>query len=484
MDENIIFKPGSNQSPNTPSSEPISQAPVTPVTPVSPSSDVPPPPNPPLAKPPRPSILPKIAKIGGLILALLVVLFLIVRFVFPLFGEKKPEKVTLSYWGLWEDKGAMQSIINDFQKENPHITIEYTKKDIKKYRESLATQLTAGTGPDIYRFHNSWVGMMQSFLSPLSNDVITPDEFKNTYFPVVTRDLTRNGGIYGIPLNFDSLSLFINTELFEANGSSIPKTWDEFVIVSKELTVKDDANTIRTAGAAMGTYDNITHAPDVIALLMAQNGTDFSNFSKTQENASQALEFYLAFAKNEGSVWSATLDPSIIAFAKGNLAMYFGYSWDIFTINELNPELKYQVSIVPSLPGRPMTIASYWVEGVSSKSKYQKEAMSFMKFLTRREIAQKFYTEVAKTRKFGELYPRPDLAQTLAGNPEIYPFVSQGDTAVSSYFASDTYDDGINSQMNTYLGNVVRGVQGSTSLQTAVETLAQGVAQVLSKYGR
>jgi len=36
---------------------------------------------------------------------------------------------------------------------------------------------------------------------------------------------------------------------------------------------------------------------------MAQNGTDFSNFAATQNNAAQALEFYTAFAKDEGSVW-------------------------------------------------------------------------------------------------------------------------------------------------------------------------------------
>ncbi len=480
MDENVIFntdkeqqKSSSDQTPSIPEAQTVSpsQIPVAPTT--SPSA--------PLPKPPAPSFLPKIAKIIGVILALVIVLFLIVRFVFPLFGKKEPEKVTLTYWGLWEDRNTVQGIIEDFQRENPHITIEYTKKDIKQYRQSLTTQLSEGSGPDIFRFHNSWVGMMQSYLSPLTSDVISPDVYKKTYFPVVSRDLIRNGGIYGVPLGFDSLALFVNTDIFEGAGSSVPKTWDDFIIVAKELTVKDGAASIQTAGAALGTYDNITHAPDIIALLMAQNGTDFANFKKTQTNVSQALEFYRAFASGEGSVWNNTLDPSVIAFAKGNLAMYFGYSWDIFTLNELNKELKYSVHPVPSLPGRSMTVASYWVEGVSNKSKYQKEAMLFMQYLTKRETVEKFYTEVSKTRLFGELYPRPDLAQTLQSNPKIYPFVSQGNTAVSTYFVSDTYDEGINGQMNAYLGNAVRGTNSS---QTSVETLAQGVEQVLSKYGR
>lgn len=503
MDENVIFNqnktqdpPGSinttgessnNQIPTQAPSIPQSATPpvVVPasVTPIPPQG-VPAGADGTLPKPPSQSILPKILKIVGALIAVLLVVFLIIRFVVPFFGEKEAEKVTLTYWSLWEDKSVMQGLINDFQRENPSITIEYIRKDIKQYRQSLSTQLSEGSGPDIYRFHNSWVGMMSSFLSPLSTDVVSPEDFKQIYFPVVSRDLIRNGGIYGIPLGFDTLALFVNTDIFESNGTVVPKTWDDFILASKALTVKNEAGEIQTAGAALGTYDNINHAPDIIALLMAQNGTDFSNFDKTKANAAQAIEFYRAFSSGEGSVWAGTLDPSLVAFAKGNLAMYFGYSWDIFALSELNKELKYTVHPVPSLPGREMSIASYWVEGVSSKSPHQKEAMLFMKYLAQRTTAEKFYTESAKTRTFGELYARKDLAQTLQNNTQIYPFVSQGEKAVSSYFVSDTYDDGINTQMNTYLGNTVRSVENTSSIQTAVDTLAQGVSQVLSKYGR
>jgi ABC-type glycerol-3-phosphate transport system substrate-binding protein len=495
MDENVIF----NKTGNEPESIPQQPVPPqsTPVAPVSQSVATPqaqPQVTPPLQGVSTPASLPKppgvsqympIVKIAGIILAIILVIFLIFRFVLPLFGgEKAQEKVTLTYWGLWEDKQTMQPLIDEFQRANPTITVAYTKKDIKQYRESLSTQFSEGGGPDIFRFHNSWIGMLRGNLAPLTKEAVTAEVFKDTYFPVVQKDLIQNGGIYGIPLNFDSLSLFVNTELFEAAGTSVPNTWDQFVSVAKELTVKDSEGKIQTAGAAMGTYDNITHAPDIIALLMAQNGTDFDNFSKTTANASQALEFYTAFAETQGSVWDANLDPSLIAFAKGNLAMYFGYSWDILTIEELNRELKFTVHEVPSLPDREMSIASYWVEGVSNKSKFQKEAMLFMNFLSKRETAQQFYTETAKIRDFGELYPRGDLAATLQANPQIYPFVSQGGNAVSTYFVSDTYDDGLNTQMNTYLGNAVRGSEGSGSIETAIETLAQGVTQVLSKYGQ
>jgi ABC-type glycerol-3-phosphate transport system substrate-binding protein len=487
MDENVIFnkpdvgQPQGQQSQPPPSpAEPAITPPQTAPTELPQSNG-----EAPLPKPPRSSSLMPFLKIGGIVLGVIIVLALVLRFVLPLFaGNDKPEKVTLTYWGLWEDKATMQPLLDDFHRQHPNITVNYIQKDIKQYRDSLVTQITNGNGPDIFRYHNSWVDALHPELAPLTIDAISPDDYKQTYFPVVQKDLVRNGGIYGIPMNMDSVTLFVNTELFQAAGVQVPHTWDDFVRIAKELTVKDADGKIKTAGAAMGTYDNITHAPDIAALLMAQNGTNFADFNSTLDNTSQALEFYTSFAKGDGSVWDSTLDPSIIAFAKGNLAMYFGYSWDVFTIQQLNKDLKFTTHPVPGLPGRSMTIASYWVDGVSIKSQHQKEAMQFMKYLSQRDTAQKFYQETAKVRSFGELYPRGDLAETLKNNLLIYPFVSQAQNAVSSYFVSDTYDDGLNEQMNGYLGNAIRSMQTDTSSDTAIKTLSEGVAQVLGKYGQ
>lgn len=492
MDEKVIF-----------SSQPTLNKPEAVTPPVSPSVNQPPsaqsmpPPSPPvsplplagapsLPKPPKASPLGSILKFGGIGLVVLLLIFLVIRFVVPLFHKTPTEEpVTLTYWGLFEDKNVMNTIISDFHREHPLITVNYVQKDIKQYRQSLVTQINAGSGPDIYRFHNSWVGMMKSFLSPMTSDVIPPEEFKKNYYPVIQQDLIRNGALYGIPLEIDTLSLFVNTDLFDAGGNSVPTTWNDFISVAKDRLVKDSDGKIQTAGAALGTYDNITHAADILALLMAQNGTNFSNFSSTLDNTSQTLQFYTAFAKDEGSVWDSTLDPSIVAFSKGNLAMYFGYSWDIFAIKALNPDLKFSIHPVPNLPSRKTAMASYWVEGVSSKSKHQKEAMLFMEYLTKKETLQKLYSETAKTRLFGEPYPRSDLAGIVKNNPLVAPFLEQAPYAVSSYFVSDTYDDGINSQMDAYLGNAVRSTQNNdSSIKTAVDTLAQGVNQVLGKYGQ
>ena len=426
-------------------------------------------------------------KIVKLLIGILAVVFLgiiIFAVVIPALTKNNNQKVTLTYWGLWEDNRIMQSVISDFQRQYPNITIDYSKQDIKQYRERLVTRINNGNGPDVFRFHNTWYPMLSSILLPLPSDTISKSDFNQWFYPVAQKDLIKNGAIYGIPLHIDTLALYINLDSFKSAGLKPPTNWNDFINDSKTLTVKDVDGKIKTAGAALGTFDNVNHAPDILSLLFVQNGVDLNNIPSTSQQATDALNFYTSFALGDANVWDSTLDPSILAFTKGNLAMYFGYSWDYFAIKAANPNLNFQIAPVPQLPNNTVNLASYWVEGVSVKGKHQKEALLFMKFLADKNTQDKLYSEEAKTRAFGEIYSRRDLADKLKDNPYVYPFVQQAKTAVSSFFIDGTYDNGLNSQMNTYLGNAVNSLFNNISAQTAVDTLSQGVSQVLKQYGQ
>lgn len=424
-------------------------------------------------------------KIVGALVVCVAIWFLFSYLILPRFSKSEaPKDVTITYWGLWESENTMKTIFADFEKKNPGIKVVYEKQNNKDYRDRLNARMQNGTGPDVFLFHNSWLLQTSSFLLPLPADVIGKSEFEKSFYPVMVKDLTRNGGIYGIPFGFDTLSLFINTEIFKQAGVTVPTNWQDFGKTARLVTVKDGSGTIKTSGVALGTFDNITHAPDILAMLFAQNGANFKDVANTSQSMVDTLDFYTSFAKDDAKVWDASLDPSILAFAKGNLAMYFGFSWDIFTIRAISPNLTFEVVSVPNLPGRNITTASYWVSGVSAKSKNQKESLLLLKYLSQKETMQKIFSESSKTRLFGELYPRQDLADLLKDNSLVYPFVSQGMGATSSFFASDTYDNGFNAQMNGYLGNTVRAVLSGTSTETAIETLTKGVAQVLGQYGQ
>jgi len=424
-------------------------------------------------------------------IAAIVVIMLIVGAIFligKLQGSQKPKDVTLKYWGLWDDRNVMEPIISDFERANPRIKIQYEKEDIKglgQYVDRLATRINNGTGPDIIRFHSSWTQQLKTYLLPFPQNIVADTKIETDYYKTVQRDMKVNGAYYGIPLGIDTLAMFVNSEALKSAGLPIPQDWteisDKYV---QELVVKDQSGKIITPGIALGTYDNIAHAPDIMGLLLIQNGADLKDLSgPAKKNAYDALKFYTLFASGD-AVWDATLDESTLAFSKGKLPLYFGYSWDIFTIKARNPNLKFQVVKVPRLSGRKNTVSSYWAEGVSSKTKNSKEAFAFINYLSKPETLQKLYQTQSKVRLFGTLYPRRSMAPLLSSNNLVYPFVSQADDAQSTFFSSNTYDgdNGMITQMNVYMGNAVRSVNNNTSAESAIDTLAKGVAQVLSRY--
>ena len=212
-DQTIFQKPSSlpQESSNMPSSSTspiVSDKPISPQPP-SLDSNQPVPPNKKLS---IPSGIFKI--LLGLIV--LIIISIVVFFVMlPLFNKKDNSMVSLNYWGLWEDNKTMQSVIEDFERVNPNIKIIYSKQDIKQYRETLITRINNQTGPDIFTFHNTWFPMFSSILLPFPSSTISKQDFIKSFYLVSQKDLIRNGAIYGIPLGIDTLSMYINTDLFK-----------------------------------------------------------------------------------------------------------------------------------------------------------------------------------------------------------------------------------------------------------------------------
>lgn len=388
----------------------------------------------------------------------------------------------LTYWGLWEPKQVYDGIVAEFERQHPNVKIVYQKQDIRgleKYVDRLSVKINGSGQPDIFRFHNSWVMQMRDLLLPLPVDVVLSSELETKYYDVIKKDLKVSGAYYGIPLEVDTLALFINNDLFsEQELKSPPTDWDDIVSYSKKLVVKEQGK-IKQAGIALGAFDNIDHATDIMSLLFIQNGADLRDLTGSKvSNAEDASSFYSSFADYYGGGWNDTFESSKLAFAKGKVAMIFGYSWDVIDIKFLNPKLNFSVLPVPHLPRRNMTVASYWVEGVSAKTKHPKEAFEFLKFLSKKENLEKLYSEESKIRPFGEPYPRTDMADLLKDNQFIYPFVLQAKDAVSTIFSSDTHDGAMNMTLNAYLGNAIR----SGSSRSSLEVVKRGVDEVLAKY--
>lgn len=463
-------------SPNMPPMETLSQAGVNPMQPA-----VPPTPLAPTLASPNPRFSRKLIAILGVLILLIGIAIPALLAIFrntPGLGGQ----ANLVWWGLWDEQSSIQPLIDEYTKAHPNVTIEYIKQSPQDYRERLTSQLASGRGPDIFRIHSSWVPMFRSVLAQVPSSTIAPSDFVQTFYTTVSRDLVVGSQPLALPLQFDSIALFVNEEIFDTYLKSPPTTWDELRDLAKQLTIKDETGAIIQSGVALGTTQNVDYWPEVLALLMIQNQVDLTNPSSGQ--AAVAVDYFTRFSREDG-VWDETLPASTAMFAQGKLAMYFGTSQGAVEIKKLNPNLRFRVVEVPQLPKSSIDepdifYASYWAEGVNEDSKSKTVAFDFLKFMLQKENVEQFYkAAVVKT------YPRTDMQNAVASDPISGAFVTQGKEAKSWYLHSQTFDGptGINSQLVKYFEEAVDTVAAGGSPQTAVVTAAKGVQQVLAQYG-
>lgn len=507
-----------------PTPSPAPPIPPTPPTPEVPPlqplrTPTPPPVNP--TPPPPPSYEPAVEGSGGGKLKIFLIIFLLavilgglffifkpsLPFALPFFGGSSGP-VTLKYWGLWESEAVLKPLIEEYQALHPDVTIQYEKRSPTQYRESLLSRLTEGVGPDIFRIHNTWYPMVKDELAEVPSNVYSASEMTATFYPTVTADLSSGGKYYAVPLMFDGLALLYNDEMFKAAGlASPPQTWSDVRnTYAPKLTQYDKDGNVTVGGIALGTSTNVDNFSDILGLLMLQNGTKMiegnqvtfhkSIASGGNNTGADALDFYTKFAKNDfsdkGAVWSDTLPSSVEAFATGKVAMILVPSYRIFDVLNLMAQSGSTFTVkvtqtpqpLPEGQQTPVHWATYWAEAVSKRSQNQARAWDFLKFLSSKDSIRKLYTEQAKTRPFGEIPSRVDVADALLVDRYVASYLQGAKFAKSWYLASGTSDRGINDQIITYFGDAVTSVlKKGVSPAQALEVAASGASQVLARYG-
>jgi multiple sugar transport system substrate-binding protein len=367
----------------------------------------------------------------------------------------------------------------DFEAQNPGIKVNYQQQTYRDYRERLQAAIASGKGPDIFRFHASWVPMLKSELSEMPATVFTPSQFQQTFFPVASEQLLQSGKLYGVPLMYDGLALIYNKEVFNTANAQPPKTWAELRDLAQKLTIRENGK-IRRGGIAIGNATNVDNFSDILGLLMLQNGANPAD--PTSQKAQEALQFYTDFY-TQSRVWDASLPNSTVAFARGDAAMIIAPSWRIHEIRTQNPNITIGVAPVPQLGSTKITWATYWAEGVSAQSKNKEAAWKLLKFLSTPEALQKLHSDASKERSFGEIYPRVDMANMLADSPYAAAYLADAPYAKDWYMNSFTHDNGLNDQIIKYFEDAVTGVVNqTTSANVAMTTVSQGLLQILRQY--
>jgi len=436
--------------------------------------------------------LPKLPQGKGLIALIVAVVLIVVGIVAAIFfltrsssnsptGNAPATKTKITYWGLWEPSEVMEPLLQQYESLNPGIDIVYTQQNRQQYRARVQTAVRGSSGPDIFRYHNTWIPMVKDDLANAPRAILPATEIQQSFYPIMAEELAANNQVIGVPLMFEGMALLYNESMLEAANTVPPRDWREVRELAARLAIRTSDNQgLDRGGIALGTAENVDNSSDILALMMLQNSATPGN--PMSPNAQTALEFYTLFSRSDG-VWNGDMPQSTVAFASEEVAMILVPSWRIHEIQRLNPNLRFGVTRLPQLSDERITWGSYWVEGVSKNSKNTEESWKFLAWLSEPEQLRRLYSEAVKYRGFGELYPRVEMASELSDDPLVQPYLEDALYAKSWPLASMTHDEGINDQLIQYYTDAINQMNRIGNAESALEDVFPGIQQVLSRYG-
>ena len=363
-------------------------------------------------------------------------------------GGSTGPRVAVEFWGVFDDRTSFDKIIRDFQSQNPGITVVYRQFSFEDYEKEIVNALAAGTGPDIWMIHQSWLPKHIGKLAPLPEKIsgldqplMTFRDFQDQFVEVAVQDLTLGGQIYAMPLYVDTLALYYNRDLFNNAGiTAPPNSWDEFNSAVERLTKIDSSSNIIQSGAAIGTSQNVNRSTDILTALMLQSGvrmTDINNtsatFSRSVNNTpvgEVALRYYTDFANPNVRTyaWNNSQHYSIDAFTEGTVAMMFNYSHQAGILNQRAARLNYAIAPMPQISESDIkNYANYWAVAVSKNSPVSNEAWRFTAYLTSKEGASSYLAQTLRPSA------RRDIIDLQKNDLRLGIFANQALTARSWY---------------------------------------------------
>src|SRR3989344_6483481 len=97
------------------------------------------------------------------------IVFITIILILQNLGGSGPAKATLEFWGVYDDRASFSDVVSALQKTEPGVKINYRQFSYDDYERSLIDALAAGTGPDLFMIHHTWLAKHRDKLVPLPN---------------------------------------------------------------------------------------------------------------------------------------------------------------------------------------------------------------------------------------------------------------------------------------------------------------------------
>lgn len=358
-------------------------------------------------------------------------------------GASTAGAVEIEYWQYFFEArvNAIDTLIEQFEAENPDITVVQTTFPYADYRTKVAAAIPAGQGPDVVQLFYGWLNdyVEAELITPLPTDVFPPDQIRAEFFPMV-QAMEKDGAYMALPTAVRSLALFYNTRLFEEAGiEGPPTTLDELVETAKALTKTDASGNITQVGITSGMNAQDHHWWREV--LVRQFGgdpytDDYQSVTYNSDAGAAALQWYYELEAVHKVTKFGFMDEPQAAFKAGRAGMHIDGSFRIGALDKTRG-LEWAVAELPAGPdGTKSNYSSYWVNAITSKAEGEKKeaALKFLAFITS-DAAMQIWLDTV-----GELPAKPSAGLTDANksDPVFGPFISGLGYAKTTIFANES----------------------------------------------
>jgi ABC-type glycerol-3-phosphate transport system substrate-binding protein len=299
-----------------------------------------------------------------------------------------PKTISFLTWNLVHLEAQIKGWIQGFTSTRPGVEVEWIDKKGPEVPIYYATQLAAGTPPDIIDIQGA-LGLeyaAQGALADLAPRFAAEAEIKGRYDQDYLSNWVFEGKNYMVPYYVSKTLLFWNKTRFkEAGLDKPPANFDEILAAADKIKGGDKT------GLLTLNFDWL-YWP-----LMMTNGIDLlSKDLKTptfKTAKAEEVVAKLAAATKSGAInpisWTGRWVEPNEAFATGNVGMLQAHAPAFFWIKGKGPWINGETLGAAQMPGNWATPNSHGL-GISKGSKQPDLAWDFVKYLTDSEVAMQF----------------------------------------------------------------------------------------------
>jgi arabinogalactan oligomer/maltooligosaccharide transport system substrate-binding protein len=317
------------------------------------------------------------------------------------------------------EKAAFDKVVDGFNKANAgKVKVTAVAVPPDTLADRITTAVPQGQGPDVFLFAQDHLGGWVSSgktVAPL--DSLLDPAVRGRYFKATLDAMTLQGAIYGLPLDFKTLTLIYNKKLVPVP----PKTTAELAPMAKRLTDVPAGK----FGLAYWYSDPFYHSP----LMNGYGGGLFGGRKPTLNSAQNVASLNLLLKWIDRGFMPPEPSAALVAslFNSGKAAMVISgprFLGDVSRDVDLGLAPLPLISELGNKPMRPWMI----VDGVyvAAPSKNKDAAFAFAKYLTDAPAAKVLALEGRQIPANKDVYGDPQIA----ADPILKAFRRQVDVAV------------------------------------------------------